>query len=520
MISPASDSSGVAPAQDPWRRPLVLPDDDANRQLTDNVHPPDWANPEPAPRYNLVVIGAGTAGLVAAAGAAGLGAKVALIERHLMGGDCLNYGCVPSKAVIRAAAQAQVVREAEPFGISVAGPVRVDFGTAMARMRRLRAGISRHDSAARFKSLGVDVFIGQARFAGVDTVDVDGRTLRFARAVIATGARAGKLPVPGLEEAGFLTNETVFSLTAAPRRLAVIGAGPIGCELAQAFRRLGSEVVVVGLDDRLLPREDGDAAAVLSRRFAEEGVETRLGAELLAVRKQSDGKKLIFRRQDREENVVADEVLLAVGRVPNLEGLGLEAAGVAHGRRGIQVDDKLRTTNRRVYAAGDVASRFQFTHAADAMARIVLQNALFFGRKKASELVIPWCTYTDPEVAHVGLTASGASERGAEVRTFTVELSGVDRAVLDGETEGFARVHVNRKGRILGATVVARHAGEMIGEIVLAMNAGLGLGAIANTILPYPTQAEVLKRVGDAYNRTRLTPRVSWLLDWILKWRR
>lgn len=510
----------AARVPEPGTSPLVLPDDEANRELARNVHPHDWVNPQPAERYDLVVIGAGTAGLVTAAGAAGLGAKVALAERHLMGGDCLNFGCVPSKAVIRAAAAAQAVRDAGELGVSVAGPIRIDFAAVMARMRRLRAGISHHDSAARFEGLGVDVFFGQARFTGSETVDAGGRTLRFARAVVATGARALVLPVPGLDEVGFVTNETVFSLTAAPRRLAVVGAGPLGCELAQAFRRLGSEVVVVSLDDRLLPREDPDAAALLSRRFAAEGIETRLGAELLAARKHPDGKRLIFRHQGKEESVVADEILLAAGRVPNLEGLGLEAAGVAHDRRGIKVDDRLRTTNRRVYAAGDVAGRFQFTHAADAMARLVIQNALFFGRKRASRLVIPWCTYTDPEVAHVGLGASEAKALGRDVRTFTVDLAGVDRAILDGQTEGFARVHVNRRGKILGATIVGRRAGEMIGELVLAMNAGLGLADVASAILPYPTQAEVLRRVGDAYNRSRLTPGVKRLLERILKWRR
>ena len=282
LMSPVTDGAASARADERGRSTLVLPDDEANRELVRNVHPADWENPHPAGRYNLVVIGAGTAGLVTAAGAAGLGAKVALVERHLMGGDCLNYGCVPSKAVIRSAAVAHAVREAEAFGVSVAGPIRIDFAAAMARMRRLRAGISHHDSAARFKSLGVDVFIGQARFTGADTVEVGGRTLRFSRAVIATGARASVPAVPGLNEAGYLTSETVFSLTVAPRRLAVIGAGPIGCELAQAFRRLGSEVVVVSLDDWLLPREDPDVSSLLARRFAAEGVDMKLGAGLTA----------------------------------------------------------------------------------------------------------------------------------------------------------------------------------------------------------------------------------------------
>lgn len=498
----------------------MLPDDELNRELVQNVHPGDWQNPQAAPRYNLVVIGAGTAGLVSAAGAAGLGGKVALIERHLMGGDCLNYGCVPSKAVIRAAAAAHAVREAPHFGVSLGAPITVDFAVAMERMRRLRAGISRHDSAKRFRSLGIDVFIGEARFTGPASIEVGGQTLRFSRAVVASGARAAIPTTPGLAEAGFLTNETIFSLTALPRRLAVVGAGPIGCELAQAFRRLGSEVVVISRDDRLLPWEDLDAAEILAKRFAEEWITTRLGAELVSVRKRTDGKELSVLCQGEQATIVVDEIFVAVGRAPNVDDLGLEAAGIAYDAKGIGVDDYLRTSNRRVYAAGDVCSRFQFTHAADAMARIVIQNALFFGRKKVSALAIPWCTYTDPEIAHVGLSETEAKARGAAVQTFTVALDGVDRAILDGETDGFARVHVCPKGRILGATIVARHAGEMIGEMVLAMNAGLGLGSIAATILPYPTQAEVWKRIGDAYSRTRLTPQLKRVLAGLLKWRR
>jgi pyruvate/2-oxoglutarate dehydrogenase complex dihydrolipoamide dehydrogenase (E3) component len=500
--------------------PLILPDDDHNRALVENVHPPAWVNPTPTGRYNLVVLGAGTAGLVSAAGAAGLGAKVAIVERHLMGGDCLNFGCVPSKGVLRAARAVQAVRMAGAFGVRASAPVDVDFAAAMERMRRLRAGISRNDSARRLAQLGVDVFIGEAKFTDRDVVDVGGQRLRYSRAVIATGARAVNPPVPGLAETGFLTNETVFSLTELPRRLIVIGAGPIGCELAQAFRRFGSQVTVVSLDPRLLPREDADAAAVLARRFEAEGIATVLGAILRAERRGA-GKGLVFERDGQEEEVVGDELLVAVGRAPNVEGLGLEAAGVAFDRRGVKVDERLRTSNRRVYAAGDVCSAYKFTHAADAMARIVLQNALFFGRKKASALVIPWCTYTDPEVAHVGLHEEEARERGIDVLTLTVPLEEVDRAVLDGEGDGFARVHAERRsGRILGATLVAAHAGEMIAEMSLAITAGLSLGTVGRTIHPYPTQAEAWKRLGDAFGRTRLTPRVRGFFERFLRWRR
>jgi pyruvate/2-oxoglutarate dehydrogenase complex dihydrolipoamide dehydrogenase (E3) component len=502
------------------RQSLVLPDDEHNQQLVGHVHPGDWTNPDPAGRYNLVVIGAGTAGLVSAVGAAGLGAKVAIIERHLMGGDCLNYGCVPSKALIRAARAVADVRNASRFGARVEGDPDVDFGAVMARMRELRAGISHHDSVARLAGLGIDVFLGDATFVSPDAIEVDGKTLRFARAVVASGARAFVPPIPGLAEAGCVTNETVFSLTELPRRLVVVGAGPIGCELAQSFRRLGSEVVVVSLDPRILPREDPDASAIVQRTFEQEGIVLELGAGVTRVEQRDGRKVVVFERDGREGEVVGDEVLVAIGRAANVDGLGLDAAGIAADRKGVTVDDHLRTTNRRVYAAGDVATPYKFTHSADAMARMVLQNAFFFGRKKVSELIIPWCTYTDPEVAHVGLYEDEARARGLDFVTLTVPMRDVDRAVLDGDTEGFARVLADKKGRVLGATMVAGHAGEMIGEMALAMTAGATLGTVSGTIHPYPTQAEAWKKLGDAWNRTRLTPRVKSIFGMLFRWRR
>ncbi len=502
--------------------PPVLPDDEYNRELVGRVHPPGWANPEPAGRYNLVVIGAGTAGLVSAAGAAGLGARVALVERDFLGGDCLNVGCVPSKALIRAARAAADVRDAGAFAVEVPPGAQVDFSAVMERMRRLRASLSPNDSAQRFRGLGVDVFFGPAHFTGPDSVAVGGRTLRFRRAVIAAGARAARPDIPGLVEAGYLTNETVFSLTQLPRRLAAIGAGPIGCELAQAFARFGSEVSLIGNRLQVMPREDRDAAAIVEEAMRRDGVNLLLGAYVRRAEKQGADIVLHLERDGKPGEVRADAVLVGVGRAPNVEGLNLEAAGVAYdAKRGVTVDDRLRTTNRRVFAAGDICSRYQFTHAADAMARVAIQNALFLPTAKASALTIPWCTYTDPEVAHVGLSEAEAKKQGVEVRTFADELSHVDRAVLDGETDGFVKVHV-RAGtdRIVGATIVARHAGEMISTVTLAMTAGLGLGALAKTIFPYPTQAEAIKRVADAYNRTRLRPFVKRLFEKWLAWRR
>src|SRR5205809_1852770 len=443
---------------------LIKPPDAHNARLLSNVHPPDWQNPTPAPCYNLVVIGAGTAGLVTAAGAAGLGAKVALVEKSLLGGDCLNVGCVPSKAVIRSGRAVFDAKEASPFGVRLGKPIEIDFPAVMERMRKLRADLSPHDSAERFAKLGVDVFLGEAHFAGPDTVHVAGQTLRFKRAVIATGARAVQPPIPGLAEAGYLTNETVFSLTQCPARLAVIGGGPFGCELAQAFQRLGSQVSLFHKNAHLLDREDMDAAAIVQSAFIREGVAVWLNARITRVERNGGEKRVCYEAQGKEEAIVVDEILAGAGRAPNVEGLNLETVGVQYDpRKGVLVNVRLQTTNPGIYAAGDICLAWQFTYAADFAARIVIQNVLFLGRKKASALTMPWCTYTDSEIAHVGLYERDARERGLEVDTYVREFKDVDRAVLDGEKEGFVKLHV-RKGRdeILGATIVARHAGEMI----------------------------------------------------------
>ncbi len=501
--------------------PLITPCDEFNATLIANVHPREWTNPVPDGRYHLVVIGAGTAGLVTAAGAAGLEAKVALVEKHLMGGDCLNVGCVPSKALVRAARAAAGVRDAGEFGVVVPEGTRVDFPAVMARMRRLRAAISPHDSAARFRDLGVDVFLGAGRFTGPRTAEINGQTLHFRKAVIATGARASAPPITGLESAGYLTNETVFSLTELPRRIAVIGAGPIGCELAQAFARFGSTVTLLEAMRQILPREDRDAAGIVDAALRRDGIAINCCCNITAARRDGADKVLTLECERSTSELRVDEILVGVGRAPNVEGLGLEQASVAYDRNGVTVDDRLRTSNPRVFAAGDVASRFKFTHMADALARVAIQNALFFGQARASTLTVPWCTYTDPEIAHVGLYEQEARDQGIPVRTFLQEFRAVDRAVLDGEPEGFVKVHV-RAGtdRILGATIVARHAGDMISELTLALTGGLGLKDLARTIHPYPTQAEALKKLGDAYSRTRLTPFVQGLLRRWLAWTR
>jgi pyruvate/2-oxoglutarate dehydrogenase complex dihydrolipoamide dehydrogenase (E3) component len=506
----------------------VLPRDAHNAALVANVHPPDWKNPVPDGRYNLVVIGAGTAGLITSLVASSLGAKVALVERHLMGGDCLNVGCVPSKALIRAAHMAHEARGASRIGLGAPDARLPDFGAAMERMREIRARISHDDAAKRYtEEFGVEIFFGSARFTGPGTLDVDGTTLEFAKAVIASGARAAAPPVPGLAETGYLDNETVFALTERPRRLAVIGAGPIGCELAQAFRRLGSEVTLFETAPQILTREDPDAAAIVQRAFVREGIELVLGCTLERVEANGAGKVVHVSCPKRGPRALAfDEILVGAGRAPNVEGLGLEAVGVEYdAREGIRVDDFLRTTNPRIFAAGDCAMAWKFTHAADAAAKIVVQNALFslgpFGRKRLSRLVMPWCTYTDPEIAHVGLYEREAKARGIALDTYQVPIERANRAVTDGQEEGLVKIHVKRgTGEIVGASVVAAHAGDLITQLTLAITQGIPLGAFTNLIYPYPTQGEAIKAAAGLYTRTRLTPRVKRLFTALMRLRR
>ena len=480
------------------RRPLIEPLDEHNQRLLAQVHPDNWKDPDPAPIYDLVVVGGGTAGLVCAAGAAGLGARVALVERALLGGDCLNTGCVPSKALLRSARAVREARAAAAVGVRTT--VDVDFGAVMMRLRARRADIAHNDSAARLASLGVDVFLGQAAFTGPRAVKVDAHTLRFRRAVIATGGRPSPPPIPELAGIPYFTSENIWSLTTQPKHLLVIGGGPIGCEMAQAFALLGSRVTLVDSAPRVLSAEDADASRIIATQLERDGVAivTGEGGPEGPPLRESPLRQLV---------AAADIVLVATGRSPNMEGLNLDAAGIHAGPAGIQVDDRLRTSNHRVYAAGDVCSRFKFTHAADAMARVVIQNALFFGRRRASALVIPWCTYTFPEVAHVGVSSGQA---------ITIPLADVDRAVVDEETEGFVRIHYEQ-GRIIGATIVAPHAGELIGHVADVMRRGGSVGELSAVIFPYPTVAEALRKAGDGYRRQGLTPRVRRLFQYYLR---
>jgi len=503
----------------------VLPNDEHNQKLVANVHPPTWVNPDPSGRYNMVVIGAGAAGLITAVVSASLGAKVALIEKHLMGGDCLNVGCVPSKGMIRAARAWADIKRAEEFGVHVPAGVQYDFAAVMERMRKLRARISHMDSAHRYKSLGVDVYIGSARFADAETITVEGHAgqqkLKFTKAAICTGARAVTPPTPGLKEAGYLTNETIFTLTELPRKVGVIGAGPVGCELAQAFARFGSEVYLVEATHGIMPNEDRDAAEIVLKSMQRDGVQLLCCGRELNIEKTATGKRMTVNSHAKQYDVMVDEILIGVGRMPNVEGLNLESVGVAYDTQGVKVNAHLQTTNPRIYAAGDICSKYKFTHAADAMAQIVIQNALFphpfgLGRASVEDLIMPWATFTEPEIAHVGMHEKDATERGLQVETYTLKLDAIDRAILDGEEEGFARVHIQKgTDKVLGATIVAAHAGDMIGEFSVLMKAGAGAGTLAATIHPYPTQAEVNQHVINLWRKAHFTDRTKKILKWL-----
>jgi pyruvate/2-oxoglutarate dehydrogenase complex dihydrolipoamide dehydrogenase (E3) component len=468
--------------------------------------------------YNVIVIGAGTAGLVTAAGTAGLGGRVALIERNLMGGDCLNFGCVPSKALISSTRLIQQIREAEKWGLDRQSPQFV-FEKVFERMRSRRAKIAPNDSQERFESLGVDVFRGEARFVSSHEIEVNGQRLRAKNSVIATGSRAAIPRIDGINSVPYFTNETIFDeMKTKPEDMIVLGGGPIGCELAQTFRRLGVEITIVQRGNQLLPREDPDVAEFLERRLTSEGVRIIKNADAISVA-TSDARKvaleLLDRQSDRlaERTFFADALLVAVGRTPNLRDLGLESAGVEVNEGSVRVNDYLQTSQRHIYAAGDVVGPFLFTHMADAQARVVVRNTLVpfqFLRQKMDYSVVPWCTYTDPEAAHVGFGEKEAKRNNIDYDLFVVPLEDVDRSVVESEDAGFTKI-LAAKGsdKILGATIVGPHAGDLLHEFVLAMNAGIGLGTIASTIHAYPTFAELARKAGDKYNKTRLTPRAK-----------
>jgi len=478
-----------------------------------------WKNPTPKNRYHLVILGAGFAGLVAATGAAALGCKVALIERYPVDGDRLNAGPVlPSKAIIRTSRLYAEMRNAARYGARGPEHVEVDFALAMDRVRSMNSHISGGNTVRRLTSSGVDVFFGASEFSGADTLVVDGQVLHFKKAMIATGARPNPFVIPGLEEVGYLTSDNIFDLTELPRRLLVIGGGPLGCELAQAFCRLGAETTIAVEKPLFLGAEERDAAQILSQSFVRDGINVLLNTNAVSVRMQDRQKIVELVSDDYHHSVTVDAILTGIGRLPNVQGLNLEAAGVRYdAETGIEVDDFLCTSNPNIFAAGDVCLKEQYSHTARASARIVLQNALMRRRERYSKLIIPWCTFTDPEIAHVGIYVRQANLQKIPIKTFTVPMHEIDRAVTDSEDEGFVKIHV-REGtdQILGATIVSTHAGDMINEITLAMVAGIGLRTLSQVIHTYPTQAEAIKKAADAYFLTRLTHRIQVRLHRLL----
>ena len=497
--------------------------------------------------YNVIIIGAGTAGLVTAAGTAGLGGRVALIERNLMGGDCLNFGCVPSKALISSARLIQQIRESGKWGLDRQEP-QFAFEKVFERMRARRAKIAPNDSRERFESLGVDVFRGEARFVSPYEVEVkispspqssppgrggrgdsgEVQKLRAKNFVIATGSRAVIPKIEGIEKVPYFTNETIFDeLKEKPESMIVLGGGPIGCELGQALSRLGVKITIVEYVPQILGPEDVDVGQFMQERFEAEGITVQHCTEATRV-SMRDGLitlegnyKPPGAAQGSPVQFTGHALLLAVGRCPMMKALNLETAGVKYSSNGVEVNDYLQTSQPHIYAAGDIANRLKFTHTADFTARIVVRNILMpfqFLRQKVDWSVVPWCTYTDPEVAHVGLGEKEAKQRDSAYDLFVVPLEEVDRAVVESEDAGFAKI-LTRKGsdKILGATIIAPHAGDLLHEFVLAMKAGIGLGTIASTIHAYPTFAELARKAGDKFNKTRLTPRAKKIFTWLYK---
>ena len=480
----------------------------------------------PRPRRfdrNLVVIGAGSGGLVAALIAAAVKARVTLIEKHRMGGDCLNTGCVPSKALIRSARFLDRVRRHRDYGIRSAG-AGFDFAEVMERVQGVVKQVEPHDSVERFEGLGVDVIQGTARIVSPWEVEVNGERLTTRNMVIATGARPLVPPIPGLEGIDYLTSDDLWQLRELPRRLLVLGGGPIGCELAQAFARFGAEVTIVEMAPRLLVREDEDVSALVTERFLEEGIRLLVGHTAAAFRTTDHGHELVARSAGEEVTVAFDRVLVAVGRVANTEGFGLEELGVRlTGRRTIETDEFLQTSIPTIYACGDVVGPYQFTHTASHQAWYATVNALFggFRRFKVDYSVIPFATFVDPEVARVGLNEQEAVQQGIPYEVTLYGLDDLDRAIADGEAYGFVKVlTVPGKDRILGATVVGEHAGDLIAEFVTAMRHGLGLNRILGTIHIYPTWTEANKFAAGNWKRAH-APRT--LLRWVEgyhRWRR
>jgi pyruvate/2-oxoglutarate dehydrogenase complex dihydrolipoamide dehydrogenase (E3) component len=478
--------------------------DEFTEKLTQNVFPSNWKNPKPSEIYDLVVIGGGPGGLTAASIARDLHAKVAIVEKNHLGGECLSAGCIPSKALIRCSRLAAEIHEASKYGIEVPPGWKVDFGAVMRHVHQLQATLSPHDAASHFQKLGIDIFLGAGHFISPSQLEVGGQVINFKKAIVVTGTQPIPLSVSGIEPSDYLTNQNIFTLSSLPRRLVTIGGGPINCELSQAFCRLGSQVTLITRGDTLLSKDESMATERLQKVIEMEGVRIVKNSQVRQIEKR--GEEKIVYLNNSSEGIVADAILVGIGRIPAVEDLSLEKGSVAYDlKKGITTNDYLQTSNPNVYAAGDVCSPYKFTHISTELSKMAVLNALNGNHLNKNNLIIPWCTYTDPEIAHTGLTEKEAREKGISVEIAIVELSDNDRALLDGETIGFAKLLVKAgSDQIVGATLMTGHAGEMISEITVAMASDKGLFELAQSIHPFPTQAEVFRRAAQAILKSRL----------------
>jgi pyruvate/2-oxoglutarate dehydrogenase complex dihydrolipoamide dehydrogenase (E3) component len=456
--------------------------------------------------YDLVVIGGGTAGLVAAAGGASLGAKVVLVEKDRLGGECLYYGCVPTKALVKSAKVASLMRRAPEFGLGEVD-VEVDFPAVMRRMRSIIEKAGEADDPERFRKLGVEVILGDsARFEEPRQISVDGRRLRSRSVILATGSYAKPPPVEGLEEAGYVDHVNVLELEKLPRSMVIIGSGPIGSEFSQMFARFGCRVCLISSSPDPLPKEDPEVSAALRKLLEKDGVRIHGGVRAESVRIENGEKVVTVKNKQTGATfeVRGEEILVAAGRAPSVEGLNLDGTGIALGDNGVKVDEYLETSAKNVYASGDITGKLLFTHAAEHQSRTALSNALFPIKRKVDYDAFPWTTFTDPEVARVGLTEQQARERHDDVKVFRFPFEDLDRAICDGETEGFVKMVTDKRGGILGGHVIGPDAGNYIAEVVLAIRKGISVGELSQTVHVYPTLSESIKKAGDGYYRRKL----------------
>jgi pyruvate/2-oxoglutarate dehydrogenase complex dihydrolipoamide dehydrogenase (E3) component len=481
-----------------------------NQKIREDIFPSKWNNPTTEKTYDLLIIGAGPGGMTAATVARSLNASVALVEKEHFGGECLSYGCIPSKALLRSSRLAGEMQHAKELGLEIGSEWKVNFSEVMQRVHRLQSVISPHDSAQHFKELGIDIFLGEGHFIGSNKLEVRGQAISFKKAIIITGTHPLLLNLPGLDEADYLTNQSIFNLTSLPPRLSVIGGGPIGCELAQAFLQLGSHVTLITHAEHLLPRDDRMASERLRNVFTDSGMKIFTNTQIQRVEKR--GSEKIVYLDSNAEPLVVDEMLVAIGRKPTVEGLDLAKAGVTYDQqKGISTNNFLQTSNPDIYAAGDVTSLYKFTHISKELSKMAVINALNGNKEKSSSLIIPWCTFTEPEIAHIGLNEQEAKEQRISLETVMIEMATVDRAILDEETVGFVKLLVKEDSdEIVGGTIMAAHAADLISELSVAMNSEKGLIALSKAIHPFPVQAQVLRTAAETLIKKRQTLHLAY----------